>query len=815
MSLNYIWTHYPLSSRVIVAIITPGIIAAIAAYAYLLQSLPNNSGEIEVSTIKASVTISRDQYSIPTIEAGNDLDAFFAMGYAHAQDRLWQMEVNRRTTAGRLSEIIGAAAIGADRFARIMGFYRDTEKTWQQLSAEEKTILQAYVDGINQWLDEEHVLPFEFIYFSYTPEKWTVKDSLAWLHSIAWSMSGNWQAEQARARTIRMFGATKAAELLPLQQSDEQSIVANDANVEHMSESLVKAHEDFTSILNLQGPYVGSNNWVVSGKHTQSGKPLLANDPHLQNSIPALWYLARIKGDKIDAQGATFPGLPFVILGNNKNIAWGVTNMQADVQDIFIERVDPLNPNNYIVNDKTHTMETLIEKISVRPDKFKDPVDPIQMTVRKTIHGPVVSDIFNAPPEVAYSLKWTGTDGLGGTFSSLYKINYAQNWESFKDALRSFISPAQNYVYADNAGNIGYFGAGKIPIRSNGDGSKPALGWTNSNQWESWIPFEELPQQYNPESGFIVTANNKIVGDNYPHYITSDWSPSYRAKRISELLQQASEKKKLTKEDMIAIQSDVFDLHSQKVLPFLDILKPQNEKLVKATEYLKDWDGSYNVDGIAPTIYQSWLENFTRLILEDDVKNSEMQDLAYRYNPLFLNNMIAKPDSSWCDHKITQDITETCEAIANIAFEHAVTYLSTIGGNDIEDWQWGKIHQAHYGHYPFSESKYMLSRPASQDYLLRYIFHRSIASPGSQNSVNVAPTAFSNKNSPFAQLWGASYRQISDLENLDNSLFSLPTGQSGNILSKHYDDMLEMHRDVKFLTMNASSNELKLVPKAQ
>ena len=522
----------------IVILITP-----LAGWLWLRRSLPQVNGKVTVAGLSGAVEIVRDRNGIPYIYGKTDHDAFFALGYVHAQDRLWQMELQRRIGAGRLSEVLGDATIETDQFLRTLGVYRAAEASWPALAPEAQSALQAYADGVNTFLAEGHPLPPEFVILGFKPEPWQPADSLVWAKMMSWNLGDTYGDDLLRGQMTAALGPERAAQLMPGYPAGTPIILPPDA----MAAELLRVDNVLRETLGLGDKSNGSNNWVVNGARTASGKPLLANDPHLGAQIPAIWYLAGIQGDKVHAVGATLPGLPAVVIGHNDEIAWGVTNLGPDVQDLYIERVNPANPGQYEVNGQWTDLQVVPEEIKVKGEE-----KPIDWAARATRHGPLISDVTDERGH-ALALRWPALDPGDTTMNAFLAINYARNWDDFTAAMRDYIGPSQNFVFADRAGNIGYFGPGRIPVRAKGDGTTPVPGWTDEYAWTGWIPFEQLPHAYNPADGYVVTANNKVVPDDYPYFITTDWAPPYRAKRIVELL---TAKNGLTPDDYARIQGD-------------------------------------------------------------------------------------------------------------------------------------------------------------------------------------------------------------------------------------------------------------------
>ncbi|MDE1494188.1 penicillin acylase family protein [Xenorhabdus bovienii] len=803
--ISCLFSRFPISSRFICGVVIPILILFLCGYLYLRQSLPSVNGQIFVKGLHKNVTIERDKYGIPHIKASTDTDAFFALGYVHAQDRLWQMEVNRRLSSGRLSEIIGEKAITLDKYAKILGFSRNADKAWQQLGEREKKALQAYVDGINQWISSETLLPSEFLIFQYKPEPWTVIDSLSWMQLMAWNLGRNYNEELRRLAIANEFGSEALHRFELVSISDDQEKLQS-LSQSHDVTILASLQRQFASVANLDGQQIGSNNWVVSGKYTQSGKPLLSSDPHFQTSSPVLLYLASIQGDKINATGSTFPGLPFIAIGRNQSIAWGTTNMVADVQDVAILKTLPVDTDLYEIDGSYQRMEKHKETINIRNNVLKKSIPPITFYARSTLYGPVISDATNGLTKNQYSIQWVGQQGIAASFTSLLNLNYASNWDEFLQSFEKYEAPAQNYIYADIEGNIGFISPGKIPIRNTGDGSLPVAGWQSKYKWNRFIPFKELPQEFNPARGYITTANNDVTPEGYPYNITHDWEPSYRVNRISSLLESLLNKGHIKIEDMVKIQSDTTDLHTQKVLPLLLKLTANSDRQQQALEYLHHWDSNYSDDSVAATIYQSWIASFYRMMIENSLaqysgNRSATSLLTKNFKPDLLLRMLKQPDT-YCRQPNRKDTEiQDCKNMLSISLDNALDELSTIIGSNMKAWKWGEIHIAHYPHFPFSSPKYSKLIPPTIDNPLSFIYHRKINSSGSQFSINVAPPDFNNQETPFIQLIGAAYRQINDLNDKKQDVFILSTGQSGNVLSQHYDDQMKMYKNMEYISM--------------
>jgi penicillin amidase len=709
----------------------------VGAYIYF-QSRPTLEGKMSLKGLQGKVTITRDQYGVPHIAAEkSDLDAFFALGYVHAQDRFWQMEFNRRVAQGTLSEVLGEQTLTADKYLRTWGFYKAAEKAWPALSPQTQAILQSYTDGVNAYIAEKH-FPLQFSLLRYEPKPWTVMDSISWQKMMAWNLQTSWKSKVKNYIVEKNVGKNQISILFP-SYPDNGPLVLSDLDLKQSG--LLGKSLTFNTFANA--PEKGSNAWVISGKLTESGKPILADDPHLELQSPSTWYLAELKGPNLHIEGATIPGLPTVVIGHNDHIAWGVTNVNPDVQDLYI-----LNPTSPIkkINE--------IIKVKNKPD--------VNFTVRESDVGPIISDVTEAGqinPQVA--LKWTALDPNDTTVQSMLEIDYAKNWNEFVGALKDFVVPSQNFVYADRAGNIGYYLSGKIPVR-NWDTNLPVLD-DKQHQWKNYIPFEKLPHVYNPTEGYIVTANNRVVSNNYPYAINFRWSvPPYRAERIIELLK---EDRPLDIEKNEQIQNDTVSLLWKSLSLILLDTKALDSNSKIALNYLKNWDGSSSLDSISQTIFAYWYRELGSM------------------TPSFISTLMSLPEPLYIEKKIKENPDFLSQSL-----EAAMQKLIKDKGNDPKNWNWGNIHHAVFREVALG------GVPG-----LNLLWNRSIPSRGSLYTVN----AGSYDENNFNQIEGAGYRQIIDLNNFDNSVYIQSLGQSNDPLTSHYQDLMTFWRDGKYLSMSS------------
>ncbi|MBO9373805.1 MAG: penicillin acylase family protein [Chloroflexus sp.] len=758
------------------------IIGGGGGYLWLRRSLPQTNGEIRVTGISGPVTIVRDTDGIPHITGATDTDAVFGLGFVHAQERLWQMEVQRRIGHGRLSEIFGETTLRTDTFLRTLGVARAAQKALASLDRATVELLEAYAAGVNAFLATNPVLPPEFLILGVQPAPWQPVDSLVWAKMMAWDLGGNWNNELMRATLVAKIGPEDAAFLMPPYTADGPLIlptsVAAPATPYHeaktpiqpeTAERLLELADEMLLITGIGDQLAGSNNWVIGGSRTASGKPLLVNDPHLANRIPSIWYLAHIKGETINAIGATFPGLPVVVIGHNERIAWGVTNTDPDVQDLYIERIDA---QNYVEYNGTREPVTLINEVI--PVKGSDPVT---LTVRITRHGPVISDVLPDAKETL-AFRWTALDDRDTTIRAFVNLNRAKNWAEFTAALRDYKAPMQNFVYADVDGNIGFYAPGSVPIRRNGDGSMPVPGWTDEFEWIGYIPFEELPHVYNPPQDYVVTANNRVVGDDYPYLLGTSWAAPFRAQRIIELIEQKSS---LTVADMRLMLSDVRSIQARELLPILRNVTPAEPREATALELLRNWDGTMVGDSPAAAIYQGYYNAVLEEVFADELRDFFTATYRHRHGfaAMALRQVLLEGHREWCDNVTTIDTNEDCATVLATALRRGLDAMATAQGEqDPTRWRWNRVHQAVFPHNPFSQVG-----------ALRGIFERRVPTGGDGFTINVAPLRL---NEGYLQYNAPSYRQIIDLSDLNESRFIHTTGQSGNVLSSRYSDYLAL-----------------------
>jgi penicillin amidase len=749
------------------------IVAAIAAaggFFYLRSSLPSVAGKLRLAGLTEQVEIIRDANGVPHIFAASADDAFFALGFVHAQDRLAQMELMRLTALGRLAEVVGEPALDSDRFMRTLGFKDQVERDMAALSPAARTTLEAYARGVNAYLLSHHgAWPPEFLLTGERPGPWRPQDSLLWGKLMALQLTGNWRDEMLRARLSTRLPVTLLDQLWPSWPAETATTLPALAGL-YRTLGLDRLAAALPPPL---GPNQASNEWVVAGTQTDTGKPLLVNDPHLTLGAPSTWYLARITAPGLTLTGATAPGVPAVVLGHNGRIAWGFTTTNADVSDLFVERIDPDNPSRYLTPEGPQPFAVRSEII-----KIKDGSE-VTLNIRSTRHGVVISDLQRAGGTDGHvlALALPSLANVDRTAQALFALNRAGDWAQFTAALRDWQGPVQNIVYADTSGNIGLYTPGLIPRRSSGDGWLPQPGWTGEYDWAGFVGFDELPHAYNPTAGRIVNANNRIVPEGFPVFISRDWESPYRAQRIADLLTTGG---KLDRARMGAIVTDPVSLFAREIIARARMLAPSDARAREALTRLAAWDGAMRRDRPEPLIFNTWMRQLTQDLLQPWL-GPQAADLGREQTSLL--QAAFREDTPFCDSPLTETV-ETCGERIIQSLRRTLDDLGMLYGPAMESWRWDAVHFAPFRH-PF------LSRvPVVRD-LIR--FH--VPSDGDYYTINRGASRTSDPLQPFAHVHGATLRAIYDLSDLDASLFILAPGQSGNPLSAHWGDLAQRWAD--------------------
>jgi len=768
--------------HIVVVVLLLLVVAGAGAWIYLQKSLPQIAGEARVAGITQALEITRDVEGIPHVFAKTERDGWFAIGYLHAQDRLWQMEVQRRVAYGRISEAFGEVAYDTDRLMRTLGFAPLAAKILERLDDDTRAALSAYADGVNAFLATDPVLPVEFHVLGVKPEPWKPEHTIAWMQVMAWDLSGNWRAELGRMRFSAKLGRERAMQMLPGAPGEQPpawpDFKALYAELEPTAGALLAKfapHEEA----------IGSNSWVVSGARSVTGKPLLANDPHLGLQAPAIWYFAHIAIPGRDLVGVTLPGVPFIVLGRNDRVAWTLTTTTSDTQDLFIERIAPDDPSSYLTPTGRAKFEVREETIRVRGEERK-------IRVRSTRHGPVLSDVVKTMGEAApkghvIALAWTALTPDTGTARSALRLNRARNRADILDAARDFHSPHQNLVYADSDGRIGFIAPALVPLRrpdNDAMGLVPVPGWIEKYDWQGVLRFEDMPAVDDPADGAIVTANNRITPPGYKPFLGIDWAPPFRAERAAEMLASAP---RHSLESFRGMQADTRSRLAREMLPLALAAKPEKPEGQEALAMLKGWNGEMALDSAQALVFAAWYRELTRLVYADELGDLFRESWDIRA-PFMMSVMKDGSLARWCDDSRTPAV-ETCADLAGRAFDFAAADLRKRYG-DPKGWRWGAAHFAASDHRPFGFVP-VLSR----------IFNVAPQTSGDAYCLNVGHYFIRDEARPFASRHAASMRAIYDFSDLDKSLFMHSTGQSGNILSPWYASYAERWARVEYFTI--------------
>jgi penicillin amidase len=754
-------------ASVTLVLLVPGSIS-LWVYWRARASLPQLDGTITVTGISAPVEVKRDARGVPHVRAQSLEDGLFAQGYVTAQDRLWQMDLTRRLAAGELSEILGERTIRLDIENRTLGLRQMEERSLQEMDEESHRRLSAYARGVNAFI-ESHLdrLPIEFLILRYRPRPWREADSVGVALNMAKALSTSWPEDLMREHVRARLTPELYEDVFP-DHSPLDRPVAELPPAKGHSPKLPSSTE-LPPLLGL--PFLlgeltatggdvprglGSNNWVISGSHTRSEKPLLANDPHLGHGIPSVWYMIHLTAPGINVSGVSFPGLPAVIIGHNEKIAWGVTNTNTDVQDLYVERFDPTDRSKYLHDGQWVSAELRTEVIKVRakPDFY--------LQVKVTRHGPIIS--HDGGRDLA--LRWTLLEPQGFGFPFL-EIDRAQNWTEFVAALRDFHGPMQNFVFADADGNIGYYAPARVSIRRQGDGTVPADGSIDDFDWAGYIPFEELPHAFNPPGGIIATANGRVVPDGYPYLITHRWAEPYRTARIFELLESGNQ---LTVADMLRVQIDIHSMEDQTLAKYLvkagAARPPKDPEVQYALGLLRSYDGEARRDSAATLISEQTRQALFARILKPKLGDN-LAGYSWPMASTFLENVLSGRPARWLPPG-DADFDETLMR----ALESAVAEIpKVVGRSEHSAWNWGQTLPLTFYH-PLGRGSAFLGR---------------FFNVGPFPQAGTATTINANGRGS-----GPSMRMIVDMADFDGSALNITLGESGQVTSPYYRDQFEV-----------------------
>nr|WP_113968455.1 penicillin acylase family protein [Rossellomorea aquimaris] len=729
---------------------------------YIDRSLPVTTGSISLKGLSEDVEVIRDKDGVPHILAQNEKDLYMAQGYVQAQDRLFQMDLSRRQASGRLSEVVGEKAVNRDKFFRTFGLRRAAEVSFAAYPDEAKQLLEWYAGGVNAYMQEatdEGRLPIEFTLLGYKPEKWTPIDSLTIGKYMAFDLGGHWQGQAFRYWALENLPKDKAYDLFPSYPVDAPTILSDIGEVQ------VDMEQSFAGAV-IPPEFNGSNNWVVSGEKTASGKPLLADDPHLSLGTPSIWYQMHLESPQVNVSGVIFAGIPGIILGHNEQIAWGVTNTGPDVQDLYVEKRNEEDPSLFLY-DENWERATIIEE----PIKVKDG-DTIPYEVTITRHGPVISEFAHQNErEKVLSMRWTALDPSLELLAIL-NINKAKDWDEFEEALKDFHVPTQNFVFASEDGTIAYKANGKIPIRKKGNGLLPVPGWDPEYEWEGFIPFEELPKVINPQSGFIATANNKVVSDEYPYHISHHWAQPYRYMRISEYLEAEND---LTLSDMKDLQMDQMNLHAREMVPILIEGMESGSLTAKereAVELLKSWNYKDDKNFAAPLVFHQWMNEISTGLFKKEIPRDMIKLFEGRQS--VVDELIRKAhngeESQWFVDR------GGYKTFITASFTQAIDELEEAYGSSMDEWEWGLYHKVYFEH-PLSGASSVLKK---------FLNDRD-PEPVGGSRVTVGAASY---NESGIVNHGASWRFVIDTENMNNGYHIVGPGQAGHYKSKWYQNQI-------------------------
>ncbi len=768
---------------------------SLAVYWTFYKPMPDYEAELELPGLQQPVDIHWDEFGVPHIYAQNETDLYKAVGYVHAQDRLWQMTLSQIAAEGRFAEFFGPDLIDYDKYQRTLGFWKMAEKIEQEaLSDHDRAVLQAYSDGVNAFIDENsNRLPVEFALTGIEPIRWNPTRTIAIIRMMGWELNLSWWSEVTYNYLKNKLPAEQFDQLQLGWADSYPTTLDDDESIDLTSEALLpmlKQETDLRAILNMEGSHVGSNAWVVNASKTNTGYPLLAGDPHLGLDMPGKWYEVHLNLNNKNVSGVTIAGIPGVVLGQNDEMAWSFTNIMADDTDFFLEKIDPEDLGRYVV-DSVNMGQVAYEQFEKKREiiKVKDNDDEV-VEIRYTKHGPVISDIYPNQAVVdghVISMQWTGYE-VTNEFRTMYEINWANTFQDFKDALQHFGVPGQNFMYGDREGNIAMYSTARLPIRK-GDKVTLRRGWEPDDDWQGFIPREEMPHIVNPEKGWIANANNKLTTGNYPHYIATFWEPSSRIERIEATL---STKETLTIDDFKAMQNDPYSAFAARLTPtILDVIKNQQEyDFSLAVDYLENWDYMYSQSSTAASIFDSFFLKLTENTFKDEIGDEAYESFkSLELIPVRIMTEMINDSSSFFDNVHTPEI-ETRQDIILKSMQDAIYFLSDSLGSEPFEWRWDNLHTITFEPPLFSQAAADSNAPAALKLIVKNVLSKGpYPVVGHGMSVNNGQYSWSE---PFKMVLGPSVRRIVDLSDLSKTLSVIPTGQSGNPLSTHFGDQSEL-----------------------
>jgi len=785
------------------------IVSGIVFYNILNSSMPEYEGEISNSEISADVQIYRDSMAIPYIIAKTEEDAAFALGFIHAQDRLFVMDIIRRAGEGRLSEVMGEKSVPFDKMFRTVGLRRIVDQNIKKIDSKSLSLLKAYSKGVNLFIrNAEGNYPAEFDVLGYDPEEWKPEHSLIVGRMMAWELNISWWIDFSFSFLVQKFGEEKILEILPDYPENSKLLLPIEIkNYPAIGKSVVEVDKQFRDFIGMSGTHLGSNNWVVNGKKSASGLPIIANDTHLHFSAPSRWYAAVIRAGDWNVEGFTIPGAPAVVIGKNQNISWGVTNIMLDDADFYVEKLDSTQ-KKYLFNGEWKNLDIFKDTIKVKNEK------EIVFEIKFTHRGPVILTIHpftalypESNSDAVISMRWLGAD-FSDELYAFYSIDKAKNWNEFKSAFQYYGLPGQNFVYADKDGNIGYMFGGKLPLRNSVSPTFIYDGTTDKYDWKGIVPINELPSILNPPTNFLATANNKLVKD-FKYHISNIWEPSSRSERILTLL---TAKEKHSVEDYKKYQMDITSPYAEKIVKHIlnsfEGIKVIDANLNSALQMFKQWDYEMNEFSQVPTIYAMFLNYFLKNTLLDEMGKDLFNEYVFVANVPYrvTLKMLADSSNSWFDNVSTPKIENKNEIIRK-SLADALGELENNYGKDIKNWQWGSLHKATFKH-SFSGASSLLDKFIN-------IGPFSVGGDGTTLFNTEYPFNEGIKTFPlfdhgqFDNHLGPTMRYIFDFAKPDEFQMVLTTGQSGNFMSEHYRDMSQMWLRGIYVTVRTDEQSIK------
>jgi len=767
------------------------------------------TGSVVLTGLKAPVTVFRDEKGMGYIRADQMHDAMMAQGFITAQDRLFQMELTRRRATGQLSEILGKKGRESDIKMRTLGFYRHAKKHERLLDLQSRRFIQSYIDGINAYIgahSNEH--PLEFKLMNIQPRPWNISDTLAIMYYMGWATSANLTAEVIAHLLIEKLGKPHAKEIFPLNiNPDDPSGTPESMPIRQAPDvSYLASDIHLLSFLTDAEPFFGSNNWVVAPERSKSGKPIVANDPHLDTRIlPGPLYPVCMTTPDFKAVGVSIPGIPGIIIGRNEHTAFGITNAYGDTQDLYIETVDPKNPDRYIEGTHSILFNVVEEKITIKDNASPGGYRNETLRVRRTKRGPVISDILTGlETRNVITVRWSPYEEMD-SFIGLDRLLVAKTVEDIRRALRHVNIIMLNFVFADKSGNLGWLVSGRLPVRSAGDGTIPYVVKDDKDNWAGWVPFEEKPQRYTTETGWIGTCNHKTVSRNYPYYYSSLFAPSYRYKRLKALFEKPG---RTSVEDHWKFQRDVVNISAREMAPKIARVLLGHTDTREMGRILSDWNFRDDSELAAPTIFQAVYHHFAFLVFRDELGDPLTKTMLS--NPYFwqerLGEMVREERSSWFDDIKTDTVLETMEMLFHQAALKAKAELGSVLGENPQNWRWGKVHRLEF-----------VSAIRRKGFGKRVLGGGSYPAPGSGETLCRGRYDF---NHPYEVTASAALRMVADLGDDEKVLAVLPGGVCGRLFHPHTKDQIKsfMNGDVVYwwfsdqAIKNHSKDTLKLLP---